>query len=106
MTPDFGMPVLDLRTPIEWCREYGIRILAWDGWRAPDPLDVNAPLGLSEFHRRVSKSTTEHKLDAYERIAADLAARRAARKPQMLAAFNRTRQHADALRAARQMNAD
>jgi hypothetical protein len=82
---------LDLRTPAEWCAEYGVTILAWDGWDGPDPLDVNGPLGLAEFYRRASKSSTEHKLDAFERIEADLAARRAERKPAVMAILGRAR---------------
>jgi hypothetical protein len=50
---------LDLRAPAEWCREYGIRILAWDGWRDPDPLDINGPLGQTGS-RRTSPNAGPH----------------------------------------------
>ena len=46
-------------TPTEWEQILDIRILDPDGWRGGDKFDFSSAIGLREFLRRASKSTTQ-----------------------------------------------
>ena len=47
----------DLRTPEDWCTEYGLDIRDPDGWRHEDAPPWDEPITLVEFARRYTKST-------------------------------------------------
>lgn len=80
---------LNLYTPAEWCREYGIDVRDWDGWLDSGAPPINNPLGLSEFYRRITQCAADIGDDVHERINADLAKQRAARKPAVMAWLDR-----------------
>lgn len=45
------------KTPTEWCRELGARILDHDGWRGIGAPDWHTPITRSEFDRRLNMCT-------------------------------------------------
>lgn len=48
------------RTPDEWCKIRGIKILDPDGWRGPNDPSWDTPIDWMEFSERASRSTTTH----------------------------------------------
>ena len=47
----------DLKTPEEWSKIKGYRIMDPDGWRTSDAPDWNTPINEAEFLRRAAVST-------------------------------------------------
>lgn len=69
-----------LRTPDEWCAEYGLDIADPDGWRSKGDPAWDEPIDLPDFWRRFGRSTARIPDQATrDRISADVeAARRVA----------------------------
>lgn len=66
----------DLRTPAEWCAEYGIAVLDPDGWRGAGGREAEPweePVTLAEFAERVWVCTidTRGAHDGWERLITD-----------------------------------
>lgn len=47
-----------LKTPDEWCRAKGLRILDPDGWRTDDAPPWDKPIREADFDNRAGMSTT------------------------------------------------
>jgi len=67
-------PRIGRRTPIEWCREYGIVIRDAGGWRPPREKPFDEPVSLPEFYHRANQGTFEGSADAFNRMREDLVA--------------------------------
>jgi hypothetical protein len=48
-----------LRTPEQWCAEYGLEIHDPDGWRGSDAPPWDQPIGLAEFADRYALCTVD-----------------------------------------------
>lgn len=71
-------PAVEMRTPEEWCDQYGLTIADPDGWRERDAPPWDQPLALPEFWRRFNQCTVRAvDREAYDRIVADVRAARA-----------------------------
>jgi hypothetical protein len=55
----YRKPQPELRTPDEWGREFGVRVVDPDGWRGKDGRDWNDSISREEYERRMVLSTVE-----------------------------------------------
>jgi hypothetical protein len=65
-------PTPTKRTLDEWCSQYGVEILDFDGWRQPDAPAREEPITLADFYNRAGQCTIRNVASVdWSRIARD-----------------------------------